>query len=516
ECSGCLEQLLVTLLVTSAFPNISAPPAALLTEGLPPAAQAAAPIAKKVRRAGGTGVGSRALVARVGVPSGPLEGCRVGEARNPGPTETAATPPDLTPATPIGRSRCNVDGLAGAPGETGCEAIAAAGAGQRFPATWSVRSSEAATLLEETPRLDRDEALVQGEAAPGQSGDVAPGFEGRHARTLGHEPRPPCCSWWTRGPPVAAVSAAGNSWLYVPLLHAAVGTLERSAFEAWARQTTWNGWLPMVQLLQEAAPADVGIIRLVLEGQGANQAAARLPDTSRYAVSLPLPAVAAFLVEPDGYFIASVQETLLEIFAGPEAATQLPGCANTFRLAKAARLLDAPLPAGGGAPGAAPAIMSSWRTLRCSAVFVPWHALQCRRADAEGCSEVHVRMRGLLAFALRSGLRLIRDTPGTAAAREAVGWKLFLLAPRMLLAGEWAQLLQPERAPAGELSAAAEPLAPGNEETLRELWDPARRPQSPRVLIPEAVLQHQPHVRPLARRAAPILDSEEDMQLPHH
>ena len=318
----------------------------LLTEGLPPAAQAAAPIAKKVRRAGGTGVGSRALVARVGVPSGPLEGCRVGEARNPGPTETdglneqrtyaadalaragfaapaaanhtgwrtpslwetphvrsseAATPPDLTPATPIGRSRCNVDGLA-------------AGAGQRFPATWSVRSSEAATLLEETPRLDRDEALVQGEAAPGQ-------------------PRLPPCSWWTRGPPVAAVSAAGNSWLYVLLLHAAAGTLERSAFEAWARQTTWGGWLPMVQLLQEAAPADVGIIRLVLEGQGANQAAARLPDTSRYAVSLPLPAVAAFLVELDGYFIASVQETLLEIFAGPEAATQLPGCANTFRLA---------------------------------------------------------------------------------------------------------------------------------------------------------------------------------------
>ena len=274
----------MTLLVTPAFPNISAPPAALLTEGLPPAAQAAAPIAKKVRRAGGTGVGSRALVARVGVPSGPLEGCRVGEARNPGPTETdglneqrtyaadalaragfaapaaanhtgwrtpslwsdasretprvrsseAATPPDLTPATPIGRSRCNVDGLAGAPGETRCEAIAAAGAGQRFPATWSVRSSEAATLLEETPRLDRDEALVQGEVAPGQSGDVAPGFEGRpHARTLGHEPRPPPCSWWTRGPPVAAVSAAGNSWLYVPLLHAAAGTLERSAFEAW-------------------------------------------------------------------------------------------------------------------------------------------------------------------------------------------------------------------------------------------------------------------------------------------
>ncbi|CAJ1406023.1 unnamed protein product, partial [Effrenium voratum] len=162
-----------------------------------------------------------------------------------------------------------------------------------------------------------------------------------------------------------------NSWLYVPLLHAAAGTLERSAFEAWARQTTWDGWLPMVQLLQEAAPADVGIIRLVLEGQGANQAAARLPDTSRYAVSLPLPAVAAFLAEPDGYFIASVQETLLEIFAGPEAATQLPGCANTFRLAPVLQLEPNPHPGIAPERGAAPAIMSSWRTLRCSAVFVP-------------------------------------------------------------------------------------------------------------------------------------------------
>ena len=45
-------------------------------------------------------------------------------------------------------------------------------------------------------------------------------------------------------------------------------------------------------------------------------------------------------------------------------------------------------------------------------------------------------MRGLLAFALRSGLRLIRGAPGTAAAREAVGWKLFLLAPRMLLSAK--------------------------------------------------------------------------------
>ena len=98
----------------------------------------------------------------------------------------------------------------------------------------------------------------------------------------------------------------------------------------------------------------------------------------------------------------------------------------------------------------------------------------------------------------------------------------------------------------GELSAAAraltaEPLAPGNEETLQELRDPARRPQVPRVPVPEAVLQHQPsepvrlswgafvsNVRRARRGAAPgpsgctnehlrlFLETEEDMQLLHH
>ena len=191
-----------------------------------------------------------------------------------------------------------------------------------------------------------------------------------------------------------------------------------------ARQT-WDGWLPMVQLLQEVAPADVGIIRLVLEGR------------------LPVPAVAAFLVEPDGYFIASVQETLLDIFAGPEAAAQLPSCANTFRLAPVLQLEPNPDPDtapepergdGRGARGGARHHVE----LADAALQRGLRALN----DVDLAATLRVRtptfqsvpgwMRGLLAFALRSGLRLIRDAPGTAAAREAVGWKLFLLAARML------------------------------------------------------------------------------------
>ena len=41
------------------------------------------------------------------------------------------------------------------------------------------------------------------------------------------------------------------------------------------------------------------------------------------------------------------------------------------------------------------------------------------------------QLRGLLRHALRIGLETIRDAP--TPERASVGWKLFLLAPRMLL-----------------------------------------------------------------------------------
>ncbi|CAJ1392854.1 unnamed protein product, partial [Effrenium voratum] len=202
-------------------------------------------------------------------------------------------------------------------------------------ATVSVPSSEAATLLDETPRVDEPEGPIGGEAAPGQPGAVTPGYAPASPPRSFSPPRP--ASWWTRGPPSGAVSTRGNSWLYVPLLHAAAGTLARTAFEEWTQQTTWPGWLPMVQHLQEAAPADVDAVRLVLRGLGAHQAAERLPDTTSRAVSLPLAAIASSLVEADGYFHAAAQETLVEAFAGQEAAAQLLRSADAFRLVSATR-----------------------------------------------------------------------------------------------------------------------------------------------------------------------------------
>ncbi|CAE7683973.1 unnamed protein product [Symbiodinium sp. CCMP2592] len=155
---------------------------------------------------------------------------------------------------------------------------------------------------------------------------------------------------------------------------------------------------------------------------------------------------------------------------------------------------------------------------------------------------VPARLRGALRTALRAGLQLIADRE--SPAQELRGWKLFCLAPRMLLQrssgeslippaeldrrcdlfarGAWPELLQlasgsaaprsrtgmptddlaarASRATAlvhiGELSAAgralvAEPLAPGTDATLAELRDPSRRPPTPYAPLPQDIATYQ-------------------------
>ncbi|CAE6950253.1 unnamed protein product [Symbiodinium sp. CCMP2592] len=155
---------------------------------------------------------------------------------------------------------------------------------------------------------------------------------------------------------------------------------------------------------------------------------------------------------------------------------------------------------------------------------------------------VPARLRGALRTALHAGLQLIADRE--SPAQELRGWKLFCLAPRMLLQrssgeslippaeldrrcdlfarGVWPELLQlasgsaaprsrtgmptddlaarASRATAlvhiGELSAAgralvAEPLAPGTDATLAELRDPSRRPPTPYAPLPQDIATYQ-------------------------
>ena len=149
---------------------------------------------------------------------------------------------------------------------------------------------------------------------------------------------------------------------------------------------------------------------------------------------------------------------------------------------------------------------------------------------------VPTRLRGPLRTAFRAGLQLIADRE--SPVQELRGWKLFCLAPRMLLhrsggdslippaeldrrcdlfaRGAWPELLsagsaasrprsaaprddlaaRAARATAlvhiGELSAAgralvAEPLAPGTAATLAELRDPSRRPPTPYAQLPQDI-----------------------------
>ena len=172
---------------------------------------------------------------------------------------------------------------------------------------------------------------------------------------------------------------------------------------------------------------------------------------------------------------------------------------------------------------------------------------RCRTLTLQG---VPARLRGALRTAMRTGLELISER--TSPQQELRGWKLFLLAPRMLLhraagqarippaelalrceafaRGEWVTLLhaaartaeaphlaaarsaaqdveaRAHRAAAlvhlGELSAAgraltAEPLAPATDATLAELRDPVRRPPEPYGPLPSEVASYQPGAMPV-------------------
>ena len=167
----------------------------------------------------------------------------------------------------------------------------------------------------------------------------------------------------------------------------------------------------------------------------------------------------------------------------------------------------------------------------------------CCRQRVLTLQSAPARIRGALRTALRTGLRLaVHPVAPEDAAR---GWKLFCLAPRMLLfrlpgesripsaeldrrcelfrAEHWSDLLRQSAAAAatvpgpprtdpsdaqrarraaalvhiGELSAAghaltAQPLAAGTLETLAELRDPERRPPVPYAPLPDSVLRHVP------------------------
>ena len=71
--------------------------------------------------------------------------------------------------------------------------------------------------------------------------------------------------WHTRGPPAAPVLVPANSWLYVPLLHAAAGDLHADALEAWRRDSRSAPWWDSTShALAAAAPVTADTLRSAL------------------------------------------------------------------------------------------------------------------------------------------------------------------------------------------------------------------------------------------------------------
>ncbi|CAE7853260.1 unnamed protein product, partial [Symbiodinium necroappetens] len=163
-------------------------------------------------------------------------------------------------------------------------------------------------------RWEYDRATGRGQLScmPGCAGSARPAApqEPRGTLTTPHQaaaclPASRGAFWLSRGPPIGHVQEATNSWLYVPLLHAAAADLTSSAVEAWRadpRAADW--WDPARRLLATSSPVAPHV----------------LADAVRHATEAA-PSHAHHLPDLLGrlerrYLIATVQEALLQCYGG--------------------------------------------------------------------------------------------------------------------------------------------------------------------------------------------------------
>ena len=166
----------------------------------------------------------------------------------------------------------------------------------------------------------------------------------------------PCCFaigpvngfWLTLGPPPGEVSDTTNSWLYVPLLHAAAADLAPAALEAWRTEPRASDWWERArQLLAASAPVTPQLLVAAL-ARAAEAAPTHAPPHARprRAHQLHVGWAVRQLREPDGYLL-TVQEALLECFGGHQLASAVDRHSDRFRPVAAPP--PAPPPAAGHA-----------------------------------------------------------------------------------------------------------------------------------------------------------------------
>ena len=167
-------------------------------------------------------------------------------------------------------------------------------------------------------------------------------------------------AWFRRGPPPpGALPGPTHSWIFVPLLHAAVGRLHSDALQAWETNphygALWSRALANLRLAGSVPPASVVHALHILQQLSSEEGrpvplpeAQLLLNISGGASTLPANASVhllwawSFAVQPDGYILATAQEALLHVFLAEAAASELVQQASA---PAAATSTDTPAPA---------------------------------------------------------------------------------------------------------------------------------------------------------------------------
>ena len=319
--------------------------------------------------------------------------------------------------------------------------------------------------------------MAPGKATPGFSPPCSPDTPPQQETNA--EPLP-----WQDARPPSSVPGERNSWLFVPLLHAAAGNLTERANQAW-RDCPGIGprFGELVALLRDAPPvmpttlartllavaecdAHDGARHVMQEDVETATALTGMPDA-------PVPLAAAILLcmAPDGYLTAATQSALLESYAGAMAAAAARSLADdsrrtpdanepvatTRRRRRRARRHSAPRedphppPSASDEHSGVPTCPAAADELGAVPTAQPagipataWAALDAVDLVAElqnpvpTLQDVPPFMRAAVRGALVTALSRLRSDYATATAGDYAAtsraWKLFLLSPRMLLA----------------------------------------------------------------------------------
>ena len=147
-------------------------------------------------------------------------------------------------------------------------------------------------------------------------------------------------AWYHQGPPRGLNNGRTHSWLFVPSLHAAVGRLHPAAVAAWQAHAVYAPlWQRALDALRQAPPVQPAALVHALHTlqQLATEEGRALPVPEAQLLltvaaetnALPSNSLVHLLwawhlvTPPDGYIPATVQEALLHVFMGEQAASAL-------------------------------------------------------------------------------------------------------------------------------------------------------------------------------------------------